>query len=315
MRRSLILISSAAALAASCSSLDYSGAEMRRALAGASPSSSLASMMQPQPDYVPDHYRQDEPAPPQGEGADEPPPDTGTDPRDFRPKFMPYFRYAELENGVTENNMSVFGLMAFAKNFAMTYELPIALEREAPAGGLGPPVNPNNQVGEATGIGDLNLRFFYRDPNIAIGPVEIMPLVEMWFPTANEDVLGASLFQLAPGFALVGDMGFWPYSFAALMNFYQFDVYGDDDAGDVSFYKGRWFFMFPFPTLTYLMPEMQPIYDFETDEFSFWIGPEVGQILGENHNFVLYAKPGWGIDNDQGFDRDFTFEFGWRWFF
>ena len=316
--RSLIPMAIAASLAASCSSFDYNEDEMRRMLAGVSPSAALSSTMRKQPSYAPDHvlsaYWQDETM--LEKEADEPPPDTGTDPRDFAPKFMPYFRYTELENGVTENNMSIFGLIAFSSDFAATYEFPIALEREAPAGGLGPPTNPNNQAGEETGMGDLNMRFMYKDAeHLAIGNTGfiVMPIVELWFPTASEDVLGSNLFQLAPGFAVVGDMGFWPHSFVALMNFYQFDVYGDDDAGDVSFYKGRWFFMLPFPTLTYLMPEMQPIYDFETDEFSFWIGPEIGQIVGEGK--ILYIKPGWGIDNDQGFDRDFTLEFGWRWFF
>jgi hypothetical protein len=314
--RSLILISSVVALAASCSSLDYSENDMRRMISGATPSASLMSSMRAQPDsargFLPREGR--DPVPElEDDEQQEAQAGNGTDPRDFAPKFMPYFRYTELENGVTENNMALFGLIAFNKSFAATYEFPIALEREAPNGGLGPPLNPNDQIGEETGIGDLNIRFMYRNPSIALGPVEILPICELWFPTASEDVLGANLFQVAPGFAAVMDLGFWPHSFMALMNFYQFDVYGDDDAPDVSFYKGRWFFMFPFPTMTYLLPEMQPIYDFETDEFSFWIGPELGQIVGEGK--VLYLKPGWGIDNDLGTDRDFTFEFGWRWFF
>ena len=60
------------------------------------------------------------------------------------------------------------------------------------------------------------------------------------------------------------------------------------------------------------MPEFQPIYDFETDDFSFWVGPEFGKIVSEGQ--VLYAKPGWGIDQSR-FDRQFTFEVGWRYFF
>ena len=30
-------------------------------------------------------------------------PQTGTDPRDFANKFMPYFRYTELDNGLVQN--------------------------------------------------------------------------------------------------------------------------------------------------------------------------------------------------------------------
>jgi len=298
-----------AILAAGCGSLIDNRLDDRTShmLLGASPSAALGGFGAA-PSSPPPHRIIEE--------GDEPPPDTGTDPRDFADKFMPYYRYTKLENGVKENNMSIFGLFAFAPNFAMTYEWPLALEREIdPGDDIGPPINPNpvDQTGDDTGIGDLNLRFMYRNQDIAIGPVEILPVCELWFPTANQDSLGSGQLQLAPGFAAVSDLGFWPYSFMALMNFYQFDVYGDDFRDDVSFYKGRWFFMFPFPTLTYVMPEMQPIYDFEEDTFSFWIGPEVGQIFGEGK--VLYVKPGFGIENNQDVDREFTFEFGWRWFF
>ncbi len=51
--------------------------------------------------------------------------DTGTDPRDFKPKFMPYYRYTELENGVENDALTLFGLYAFTGKFAMTYEIPV----------------------------------------------------------------------------------------------------------------------------------------------------------------------------------------------
>ena len=329
----LALVTLVAGMACSCSSVDYGSSDARQMFAGATRSSSIVSYMASrEPDSSAlssprlgsaalSVRRQDEPEGQESEGTLEEEgevrgaeTETGTDPRDFASKFMPYYRFTELENGAKENNMSLFGLIPFNKNFATTYEWPIALERRAPDGAVfGPPTNPNiTGDDEATGVGDLNMRFFYKQNDWNFGGVLFMPLAELWFPTATEDILGSSQFQLAPGFALVGDMGFWPHSFAALMNFYQFDVYGDDD-GDVSFYKGRWFFMLPFPTMTYLLPEIQPIYNFEVDDFSLWIGPEVGQIISDG--FILYIKPGWGIDNDQEFDRDFTFEFGWRWFF
>ena len=46
--------------------------------------------------------------------------------------------------------------------------------------------------------------------------------------------------------------------------------------------------------------------------FSFWIAPEIGKLLSPGN--VFYAKPGWGVDPDR-FDREFTFEMGWRYFF
>ena len=41
--------------------------------------------------------------------------ETGTDPRDFGPKFMPYYRYTELENGLEVNVLTLFGLDAFSR--------------------------------------------------------------------------------------------------------------------------------------------------------------------------------------------------------
>ena len=56
--------------------------------------------------------------------------ETGTDPRDFAPKFMPYYRYTELENGLENNALTLFGLYAFTPKFAMTYEIPVAYKND-----------------------------------------------------------------------------------------------------------------------------------------------------------------------------------------
>ena len=67
------------------------------------------------------------------------------------------------------------------------------------------------------------------------------------------------------------------------MNFYFFDAFGEDKQGDTSFYLGRWFFMQPLRSSgglfggIYALPDIQPNYDFEDSQFSFWIGPEVGK--------------------------------------
>ena len=59
-------------------------------------------------------------------GAEEGIGETGTDPRDFAPKFMPYYRFTELENGLEQQEFVLFGMYAFAPKFAMTYEIPLA---------------------------------------------------------------------------------------------------------------------------------------------------------------------------------------------
>jgi hypothetical protein len=53
---------------------------------------------------------------------------SGTDPRDFSSKFMPYYRYTELENDVEVNEFVLFGMLAFNPKLAFTYEWPVAKE-------------------------------------------------------------------------------------------------------------------------------------------------------------------------------------------
>src|SRR5210317_1662515 len=60
-----------------------------------------------------------------GEGADEGIGETGTDPRDFSPKLMPYYRYTKLENKLMQHEVVLFGLWDFTPKFAMTYEIPV----------------------------------------------------------------------------------------------------------------------------------------------------------------------------------------------
>ena len=278
--------------------------------------------------------------------------DTGTDPRDFSSKFMPYFLYTKLENDLTVKQMNLFGMYAFTTRFAMTYDLPIAKEidySDVPAfqsgtGGIGPgsgfgevpsggvPFDDLDPDGDVVAMGDLNLRFFFRPPELewsfddgnSMGKkkgISLMPLVEMTFPTATEDVLGGESFILSPGFVVVTDIpGDPPFGlgFFAMMNFFDFDVFKDDSRESTTRYRGRWFWMQPLrkpgPGMfdgLYILTEFQPVYDFMESDFSFWIGPEFGKAMEWG---AIYAKPGWGIDNGPT-DRDFTFEVGFRYFF
>lgn len=258
--------------------------------------------------------------------------DNGTDPRDFASKFMPYYRYTELKNGLQQSEVVMFGLFSFSKKFAMTYEIPLAMERDVNDTSLKNPntgtcggslsgggfVLPNGLPAEGdceeTGVGDMNLRFMYRAGHAAGGDWLIG--TEMWFPTATNDVLGSEQFRLAPMVTYVRDMKIWPApgAFVALMNFYEFDVFGESSRGDVSMYKGRWFVMMPLsPSGWYALPEFQPIYDFENKHFSLWVGPEVGKLLAPGR--IAYIKPGFSYNpsSSKG-DRDWTIEAGFRWF-
>lgn len=272
----------------------------------------------------------------------------GTDPRDFAPKFMPYYRFTELENGYEQQDFTLFGLYAFTSKFAMTYEIPIAREGDIsetslkdpttgecgifpssgtqPGGGGSPgPFLPSGNTAEGdckeVGVGDMNLRFMVMTDWQALGG-DWMYGVQLDLPTASTEELSTESFNIAPMLTYINDIEAWPGpgAFFALMNFYFFDAYKDSHVSDTSRYVGRWFVMLPLtkpgPGLLdglYLLPEMQPVYDFEEEHFSFWIGPEVGKMLAPG--VIAYAKPGWGSDpEEQDGDRKFTFEVGVRYF-
>ena len=151
---------------------------------------------------------------------------SGNDPRDFGTKFMPYYRYMELENDVEVNAFTAFGFFAFNNRFGMTYELPLAQEIDysdvdafknfdpgmggdggflPPAGPLpgvpgGLPIGDLESDGNVTGLGDLGLRFFLRPRQWEWSFMEgkknfsVMPLVEFTVPTATDDLLGDSFY-------------------------------------------------------------------------------------------------------------------------
>ena len=55
---------------------------------------------------------------------------TGTDPRDFSLKWMPFYKYTELENGLTQQDLTAFGTVPFSRRLGMFFEVPIAQYRD-----------------------------------------------------------------------------------------------------------------------------------------------------------------------------------------
>jgi len=51
---------------------------------------------------------------------------TGTDPRDFSLKWMPFYRYTKLENGLTQQDLTAFGTVPFSRRLGMFFEVPVA---------------------------------------------------------------------------------------------------------------------------------------------------------------------------------------------
>ncbi|MBW2498835.1 MAG: hypothetical protein JRF61_16275, partial [Deltaproteobacteria bacterium] len=187
-------------------------------------------------------------------GDDDP---TGTDPRSFGSKFMPYYRYVELESNVEANILALFGMIRFSDGVAMTYELPVVKEidysqaekfkaaagrlpedpfGDLPSGGI--PVGNLDQDGDEIGMGDLGLRIFFKNERLRGGSVfreggssELLLGMETMVPTATEDVLGGKAWVISPFFATVVDMPL--HGFIAAMNFFDFSPIRDNSRKNV----------------------------------------------------------------------------------
>jgi hypothetical protein len=245
---------------------------------------------------------------------------TGTDPRVFANKWMPFYRYTELENGLTQHDLTAFGTMRFSNRVGMFFEVPFARYRDfSDVPGL-----PPDAESDAIGMGDIDLKFLMRPKALDFrygteGKMSGSVLLgtDFLLPTATDDALAGDAFVFAPIVAVVLDMPL--HGFIAALNLYYFDVFKTDSAPQTSRYVGKWFYMQPLTRPgewwggVFLLPEFQPIYDFETDDFSLWIGVEFGKLLAAGR--ILYIKPGWGVKNSEAVDRKFTMEVGFRWFF
>jgi hypothetical protein len=238
---------------------------------------------------------------------------TGTDPRAFTDKFMPFYRFTELENGATQQSMTALGTVGFSPSVGMFYEVPLSVHTDLPG-----------SAQESIGMGDVNFKFLIKPKawEFTYGKDGEKKGNVMWgtdytFSTATDDAAGGNSFLFAPILAVVLDMPF--HGFLAALNLYYFDVFKDDLAPDTSRYVGKWYYMQPLTRPgpwyggLFLLPEFQPVYDFETEDFSSWFGLEIGKLAGEGK--IAYIKPGWGIDNSEPTDRKSTFEAGFRWFF
>jgi hypothetical protein len=236
---------------------------------------------------------------------------TGTDPRDFANKFMPYYLYGELENGLEFSEFHLFGLYAITPKWAFTYDLPVYKDIQWDSSDSGLP----RDVDES-GVGDFNLRTFLPVGEEKFAGMSWLVGAEFNFPTHSEDALGTDQTTAGPIIVNIYDATFLPMpgAFLAMIHIFNFDIDKDDDVSSTSLYKGRWFFMTPLNKKhkLYSLVEMQPVYDFKEDEFSYWVAPEFGKAFDWG---AAYLKPGFGIDNDLDSDRETTFEVGCRYFF
>jgi len=243
---------------------------------------------------------------------------TGNDPRVFSNKWMPYYRATELENGVKQQDLTAFGTFRFNDRVGMFYEVPLAQYRDL----SDVPGVPEGT--DAIGMGDIDIKFLWRpkstDWTFGEGGNKSGSLLlgtDFVLPTATDEALSGNALLFAPIVGFVWDMPL--YGFVAMLNLYYIDVYKEAGTPDTSRFVGRWFYMQPLSKPgpwyggLYLMPEFQPIYDFETKDYSSWLGLEFGKMFAPGR--IGYIKPGWGLDKSEQLDRDVTLEVGFRWFF
>jgi hypothetical protein len=276
------------------------------------------------------------------EGAKPKAVDTGNDPRDFGSKFMPYYRYTELKNGLKADDFAIFGMWAITKNFALTYETSIGKRVDirdtaacaglpaidctgsVPGGGFLPNGLPAEGDGVEVGMGDTILRMFWNvDATLWGGAV--IPGLQVTLPTATDPTLGSETVSGGPIITFVWDLKKYPApgAFFAMMNIFEVDWMKDTGRGEIGRYMGRWFLQLPINKKhkLYILTEFQPVYDWEAEHFSFWFAPEFGKAFAPSpgvfrNGGAIYIKPGFGVNPDALYgDREFTVELGVRFFF
>jgi len=129
---------------------------------------------------------------------------TGNDPRAFSNKWMPLYRYTELDNGLIQRDVTAFGTVAFSKVVGMFYELPLAQYRDfSDVSGLSAGVPT-----DAIGVGDISLKFLFRPKALDFTYGEPSEMnkksgsvlfgTDFVLPTATDAALAGDAFVFAP---------------------------------------------------------------------------------------------------------------------
>ena len=243
--------------------------------------------------------------------------DNGTNPASLGFKFMPYYRYTELNNGVkATDELTLFTMIGLPKispfsalvlewpvqktlDFGAVVEdglragmgLPAAIPCAPPTcGGALPVALPVEGVARGfrvTGVGDFRLRYLQgikMIPGKKPGAATILMVgADVMLPFASDPILGDETYYGSPIFAHIHNIN--PSTFFAFLHFYFFDwseksgAHPINQDKEIGFYMGRWFFQKAWPKSGYYMlPEVQAIHDDKSDdEWSFMFLPEFGK--------------------------------------
>jgi hypothetical protein len=286
--------------------------------------------------------------PAQGEGGGEVQ-DNGTNPASMGFKFMPYYRYTELNNGIKSiDALTLFTLLPFkpiSPFSAFVLEWPVMksfdggavaedILRDIADGAengvlpCGPPtcaaprIFPIEGIArgfDITGVGDFRTRYLqgikmFQGKKPGASTV-LMVGVDVMMPAASDPILGDETWYGSPIFAHIHNLN--PESFFAFLHFYFFDwtAKSGTENKDIGFYMGRYFFQKAWSKAGYyVLPELQVIYDNESaDDWSVMLMPELGKSWRAGGlGMTGYIKPGWAIDGPDEAERRFSVEFGIR---
>ncbi len=275
--------------------------------------------------------------------------DNGTNPGSLGFKFMPYYRYTKLNNGIKAiDNLALFTMLpltkispftavvlewsvgktmdfgALAEDILEGIESPDIPCAPPTCGGSlpAPPPEALARGFDISGYGDFRTRLLQgvkMFPGNKPGKSTVLMLgLDVMFPIASDPILGDETLYGAPLFAHIHNLS--PQTFFAFLHFYFFDWADKSGAHpvnadkDIGFYMGRWFFQKAFNNGYYLLPELQVIYDNESDAgLSVMLLPEFGKSfkLGDT-GMTAYIKPGWAIDGPDEAERRYSIEFGVR---
>ena len=126
---------------------------------------------------------------------------TGNDPRVFANKWMPFYRYQELENGLTQQDVNAFGTVAFTPTVGMFYEFPVAQYRDF----SDVPGFPPDTESKALGAGDTSLKFLVRPRALDFNygkdgsmSGSVLFGTDFVLPTATDAGLGGNAFHSLP---------------------------------------------------------------------------------------------------------------------
>ncbi|MFB3146815.1 MAG: hypothetical protein ACE1ZO_06780, partial [Nitrospirales bacterium] len=188
------------------------------------------------------------PIQPQQQEGDEEVVDNGTDPGSLGLKFLPYYRYTELDNGVIDSDAMTFFTMVpipITPFTALVFEWPVSKYRDysalfTPTGEMiGDPegsapgfpggvpfiegvARPRVIRQNIQGFGDFRIRLIQ-----GVGMAKSIKTIflaggDIVLPWASDYTLSAGAYQVAPMFAHVTN--FNPLSFIAVLHFYFFDA-------------------------------------------------------------------------------------------